>query len=376
MNIHYLDNAATTQTSKAAADKAYSMMRESFGNPSSLHSIGFEAAKEIESTREAVADLIGADSSEIYFTSGGTESNNIAILGAAEALKKRGNKIVTTPLEHSSVYDSMLHLKEQGFEVIFLPTDSKGNINIREAFDIIDQKTILVSLMHTNSEIGTVNPISDIAEIIKRKNSPALFHCDAVQAFGKTPIKVKKLGVDLLSVSAHKIHGTKGVGALYIKKGTHILPHTYGGKQESKIRPGTENAPGIAALGEAVRELDILKTTEHVRGLNKYLKEKLSEIDSIAFNSNEKGSPYILNFSTRLIRSETMLHYLASENIFVSSGSACSKGGKSRVLSSLGLSDEILDTAIRVSFSKHNTKEDCDALVEGIKTGLKNLARR
>ncbi len=376
MNIHYLDNSATTQVSKAAAEKACLVMRDNFANPSSLHSMGFEAAKEIESAREAVAETIGGSSAEIYFTSGGTEANNIAILGACEARKKRGNKIVTTALEHSSVYDSMLYLKEQGFEVVFLPTDSKGNINLRDAFEAIDSKTILVSLMHTNSEIGVINPISDIAAIIKRSGSPALFHCDAVQAFGKTPIRVSKLGVDLLSVSAHKIHGAKGVGALYIKKGTHILPRTYGGKQENKIRPGTENAPGIAAFGVAVKELDTIKATEHVSSLNSYLRESLSGIESIVINSPENGSPYILNFSTRLIRSETMLHYLASKNIFVSSGSACSRGGKSRVLTSLGLSEETIDTAIRVSFSKHNTKEDCDALIEGIKSGLNNLARR
>ncbi len=376
MNMHYLDNSATTKVSKAAADKAYSMMRENFGNPSSLHSLGFEAAKEIEKARETVAQIIGADSSEIHFTSGGTEANNLAVFGSTEARKKRGNKIVTSALEHSSVYDSVKKLGDEGFEVVFLPTDSKGNINIRDAFEAIDSKTILVSLMHTNSEIGVLNPISDIAEIIKRKNAPALFHCDAVQAFGKAPFKVAKLGVDLLSVSSHKIHGVKGVGALYIKKGTHIVPQTFGGKQEQKIRPGTENAPGIAAFGTAAAELDILKSGEHVLSLNRYLKERLSNIEGIVINSPENASPYILNFSTLRVRSETMLHFLANKNVFVSSGSACSKGGKSRVLSSLGLSDEILDTALRVSFSKHNTKEDCDALIEALIEGLENLARR
>lgn len=376
MNLHYLDNSATTQVSEAAANKAMELMRENFANPSSLHSLGFEASKELTNARQTVAKAIGADSAEIYFTSGGSESNNLAIFGVAEAMKRRGNKIVTDAAEHSSVYDPMQKLKSMGFDVVFLKTDRSGKISIDEAFDEIDENTVLVSVMHTNNETGAVNPISDLSNIIKRKNSPAVLHCDAVQAFGKTPIKVAKLGVNLLTVSAHKIHGPKGVGALYVKKGTRLIPQHLGGKQEKELRGGTEAMPLIGAFGVAVSELSVEASHNRVKALNTYLREKLSEIEEITVNSPKDASPYILNFSTGVIRSETMLHHLSGDGVFVSSGSACSKGGKSRVLTSMGLPDEIIDTAIRVSFSKHSTYEDCDALTESLKNGLKNLARR
>ncbi len=376
MNHHYLDNSATTQVSEAAAKKAYYIMRERFANPSSLHSLGFEASKELEDTRETVANSIGANSEEIFFTSGGTEANNLAVLGTAEALKRRGNRIVTSATEHSSVYDSILHLKELGFDVVFLKPWYNGSIDIREAFEAIDEKTILVSVMHTNNETGAINPIDKISKIIKQKNSPAIFHCDAVQAFGKTDIKVSKLKVDLLTISAHKIHGPKGVGALYVRKGIRILPRSFGGKQERKIRTGTEALPLIGAFKVSIDELNITESYDKVKGLNSYLREKLSQIDSVVINSPEDGSPYIINFSTKFVRSETMLHFLAQNNVYVSSGSACSKGGKSHVLTAMDLSDELIDTAIRVSFSKHSSRDDCDALFEGIKNGLENLARR
>lgn len=376
MTIHYLDNSATTRVSENAAKKAYALMTEEFANPSSLHSMGFRASKELENARDTVASALGAESSEIIFTSGGSEANCLAILGAAHAHKKRGGRIVTSALEHSSVYDTMLHLKEEGFDVVFLPTKAGGKIDIDAAFEAIDERTILVSLMHTNNEVGIINPVEELKKIIKHKNSPALIHVDAVQAFGKTDIKVSRTGCDLLTVSSHKIHGPKGVGALYIRKGVRILPLTFGGKQERKLRPGTEALPLIGAFGEAVKELNIKGTTEHVRALNTYLREQLSEIDGIVINSPEDASPYILNFSTCAVRSETMLHHLAARDVFVSSGSACSKGGKSHVLEALSLPDEVADTAIRVSFSKHNTKDDCDALIEGIRDGLSTLARR
>ena len=376
MKEHYLDNSATTQVSEAAAQKAFELMRTKFANPSSLHSMGFEASKELESAREITAKAIGADVSEVYFTSGGTEANNLAIQGVADAYRRTGNRIITSAFEHSSIHETMLYLQKQGFEVVFIQPDSTGCISAKDVIDAVDEKTILVSIMHTNNETGAINPIREIATGAKRKNPKVIVHTDAVQAFGKTEIKVSKLFVDLLTISSHKIHGPKGVGALYIKKGVRVLPRTFGGKQEKKIRPGTEALPLIGAFSVAISELDVQKNTEIARELKTYLAEKLSSMDGVTIISPENSSPYILNFSVSGIRSETMLHHLATKGVYVSSGSACSKGAKSHVLSALGIEDNIADSAIRVSFCKHNTTDDCDALIEGIREGTENLARR
>lgn len=376
MTEHYLDNSATTRVSEAAAQKAVELMRTSYANPSSLHFLGFAASKELENARQITAKAVGADSAEVYFTSGGTEANNLAVLGAVNAHKRAGNKIITTAFEHSSIHETMLELQKNGFEVVFIKPDRTGCINAQEVIDAVDSKTILVSTMFINNETGAVTPIRDIAVGAKRKNPKVLVHTDAVQAFGKTEVKVSRLGVDLLTISGHKIHAPKGVGALYIKKGIRILPRTYGGKQEKKIRPGTEALPLIGALGVAIQELDIASSAETAKALKLYLTEKLSAVEDIVINSPENSSPYILNFSVKGIRSETMLHHLASKGVYVSSGSACSKGGKSHVLEALGLDDNIIDSAIRVSFSKHNTLDDCDALVDGLINGIENLARR
>lgn len=376
MKEHYLDNSATTQVSEAAAQKAFELMRTKFANPSSLHSMGFEASKELESAREITAKAIGADVSEVYFTSGGTEANNLAIQGVADAYRRTGNRIITSAFEHSSIHETMLYLQKQGFEVVFIQPDSTGCISAKDVIDAVDDKTILVSIMHTNNETGAINPIREIATGAKRKNPKVIVHTDAVQAFGKTEIKVSKLFVDLLTISSHKIHGPKGVGALYIKKGVRVLPRTFGGKQEKKIRPGTEALPLIGAFSVAISELDVQKYTEIARELKTYLAEKLSSMDGVTIISPENSSPYILNFSVSGIRSETMLHHLAAKGVYVSSGSACSKGAKSHVLSALGIEDNIADSAIRVSFCKHNTTDDCDALIEGIREGIENLARR
>lgn len=376
MTQHYLDNSATTCVSEAAAQKALELMRTNYANPSSLHSMGFEASKELECARGIVAKALGADSSEIYFTSGGTEANNLAIMGSVNAKRRAGNKIITSAFEHSSVYETMLELQKEGFEVIFIKPDSTGCVSAQDVINAVDSKTILISIMHTNNETGAINPIREIAVGAKRKNPNVIVHTDAVQAFGKTEIKISKLYVDLLTLSGHKIHAPKGVGALYVKKGVRLLPRVFGGKQEKKLRPGTEALPLIGALGVAVQELDIVKSTETAKELKSYLMEKLSSLEDITINSPENSTPYILNFSVKGIRSETMLHHLASKGVFVSSGSACSKGGKSHVLSALGIEDYTADSAIRVSFSKHNTILDCDALLAGLKDGIENLARR
>ncbi|MBR3988536.1 MAG: cysteine desulfurase [Clostridia bacterium] len=376
MGFHYLDNSATTRVSEAAANKAIELMREIFGNPSSLHSFGFEAEKELSATRMTIAEVIGAKENEIFFTSGGTESNNIALMGAAEALKRRGNKIVTTAIEHHSVLDTAKHLESLGFEVEFVYPKNKNGFDIKDFESAITDKTILVSVMMTNNETGLMPPIAKIPAIIKRKGAPALFHIDAVQGFGKETINVSSLKCDLMSISAHKIHGPKGTGALYIRKGVRVLPRTFGGKQEAKIRPGTEALPLIGAFGVAASEINVSKNREKILELNTYLRQKLTEFDDIIINSPDDASPYILNFSATGIRSETMLHHLSDFGVYVSSGSACSKGGKSHVLSALKIDDDLADSAIRVSFSKENTKEDIDALLEALAAGLNTLQRK
>lgn len=374
--IVYLDNSATTAVCEEAAKKAYYMMTEKYGNPSSLHTFGFEASKELEASRDIIAGFLGVSPSEIYFTSGGTESNNTAVFGAVNALKRRGNRIVTTAIEHSSVVEAAEKLKKDGYEVIFLEPDESGVIPKEKFVNAINSDTILVSVMAVNNETGIIQPIKLVSNIINKSGSPALFHCDAVQAFGKVNLKPQKLGVDLMSISSHKIHGPKGVGALYIKKGARIVPLHYGGEQERKIRPGTEAVPLICAFAEAVKILpNIDDQHEKIFELWDYCKEKVSEIPNVYINSPDGVLPYILNISAVGVRSETMLHYLAESGIYVSSGSACAKGKKSHVLTAMGLSPEKIDSAIRISFSRFNTKEDIDIFADKLAEGMKNLAK-
>ena len=347
-----------------------------YGNPSSLHTMGIEAEKELETARSIIAKTIGCECDELFFTSGGTEANNTAILGTVKALKRRGNKIVTSAIEHSSIMESMAYLENEGFQVTYLTPDENGVIPMDKIKEAVDDKTILVSVMMANNEVGSINDIAKIRKIVTAKKSPALIHTDAVQAFGKLNIKVKKLDVDLMAISSHKIHGPKGVGALYIKKGKRILPIHFGGEQEKKIRPGTEALPLIGAFGVAVSELEIDKNYQLVQELNDYAKAKLSSIDSVTLNSKDNALPYILNISVKGIRSETMLHHLAQNNVYVSSGSACAKGKPSHVLSAMGVSRDSADSALRISFSKLNTKDDIDALVEHIIEGIENLAKK
>ena len=341
----YLDNSATTKVCPQAVEKMIEIMTENYGNPSSLHRKGYEAQKELESVRKTVADFLSAEKEEIYFTSGGTEGNNTAVFGTAHALKRRGNRIVTTSTEHSSVIESMQKLEKDGFEVIYINS-------FDELANAITKDTILVSTMAVNNETGIINPIERVKKIIEKANSPALFHVDAVQAFGKIPLKPKKLGIDILTASSHKIHGPKGAGILYLKKGARILPLHYGGEQEKKLRPGTEPLPTICGMGEAVRNLpDMNEELAFMRELNAYCREKLKDIPNVHINSDENCLPYIINFSVEGIKSETMLHYLEERYIYISSGSACAKGKKSHVLKAMGLSDSLINSSLRVSFS-------------------------
>ncbi len=369
----YLDNAATTKPCKEAVEKIIDTLNLKYGNPSSLHKKGLEAEKEVEFARAKIAKMLNADSKEIYFTSGGTEANNIALFGAVKAQKRRGKKIITTAIEHPSVYNSVMQLEKQGFEVDFLEPNSTGEISVEQIRRIVDANTILVSVMMVNNEVGSVLPVEKIKDIIKEKNSTALLHIDAVQAFGKLPINVEQFGADLLTISAHKIHGPKGVGALYKRSGVRIEPMTFGGEQQKRLRPGTEPVPLILGFGAAVQQIDPKNDNEKIKGLNRYLRNELLNLKGVSINSPESAAAHIINFSTNKIKSETMLNFLSTKGIYVSSGSACAKGKRSRVLSSMQLPLKRIDTALRISFSRENTQQDINELLAALKEGFAKL---
>lgn len=372
---HYLDNSATTMVSENAAKEALFMMTTEYGNPSSLHNKGLQAELRLSKAKETIADSLSVEPHEIFFTSGSTESNNTVIFGAANAKKRNGKKIVTTAIEHSSVMEACKKLENDGFSVTYLYPDKNGVVPLSAFEEAVDEDTILVAVMAVNNETGSINNIERIGKIVKRKNPDAIFHCDAVQAYGKIALKPKKWNVDTMCVSAHKVHGPKGVGALFIKKGVRIIPMIYGGEQQNKIRPGTECAPLISAFGVAVSEFDIQKNHEYISTLNSYLKDELSKIDDVTINSSADALVYVLNISVKGIRSETMLHHLEQDNIYVSSSSACAKGKKSYVLKAMSIEDPLIDSSLRISFSKYNTKDDIDAFLASLKKGIATLAR-
>ncbi len=374
-NTVYLDNSSTTKPCEAAVSAVKRVLEENWGNPSSLHILGFNAEREVAAARESVARIIGAKADEIYFNSCGTEGDNTAIIGAALKGRKRGNRIVTTSIEHPAVLQTVKRLAEDGFEVVYIKPDKCGAISEKDLENAINEKTILVSIMLVNNEVGSIMPVSAAARIIKEKGAPALLHTDAVQAFGKLPFKVSDLGVDLLTVSGHKIHAPKGVGALYIKKGVNIKPYIVGGGQEKGMRSGTENVPLIAGFGAAVEQLpDIKAQLEKQQQLCCYAKEKLTAMGLI-INSGENALPYVLNVSAVGYKSETLLHFLENDGIFVSSGSACSKGKGSYVLSEMGLDRKIADSSIRISFSRYNDKEDVDLLCDSLKRATATIRK-
>lgn len=372
----YLDNSATTQVCEEAAEKMVDMMVRHYGNPSSLHQMGFAAEQEMTEARETIAKAIGAKTSEITFTSGGTEANNLAILGGALARQRNGKKIVTTAIEHPSVLEPMRQMEKQGFTVVYLKPDKWGKISEEALLEAIDSDTILVSMMLVNNEVGTIQPVEAAAKAIFRKKSPALLHVDAVQAFGKLPIKVNRMKIDLLSMSGHKLYGPKGVGALYVRDGVRLLPRVFGGGQEKGLRSGTEAVPAICGFGAAVKALaDPADSIKHIQHLCDDCRAQLSEIDGVVLNSPPDALPYIVNFSTMAIRSETMVHFLAERNISVSGGSACSGGKESHVLTAMGLDRKAILTSIRVSFSRDSTEHDVEALVRGVREGMETLAK-
>ncbi len=372
----YLDNSATTKPCEKSLAYMNKALLENWGNPSSLHTIGMAAEDLLISCKDACANAISARSDEIYFASGGTEANNIALNGAILSKAKRGNRIITSSIEHPSVLEALKHFEEKGFEVIYLAPDKDGKVSVDDFSAALNEKTILVSIMLVNNETGSIQPIKEISKAIKASGHSPIFHCDAVQAFGKLPIKVNELGVDLLTFSGHKIHAPKGIGVLYKKKSLHITPLTFGGGQQNNLRPGTEPVPLIAALEGAVRALpDTSKKLTDITELCKYAKTKLIETGLVEINSPENALPYVLNISVPGWRSETLLHFLDSKGIFISSGSACAKGGISPTLSAMKLDRKRIDSALRISFSRYNTFSDVDKLCEAITEATTKLKR-
>ena len=375
----YLDNSATTQVDDRVIDYITKVMREHYGNPSSLYDLGLQSHLLMEEAAKSAAALIGGRGENLYFTSGGTESNNWAVFGTAHAKRRRGKRMVTTAFEHSSVLEPMKRLGEEGFDPVFVKPDEHGIITAESFLSQVTPDTILVSFMLVNNEVGTLLPYEEIAEEVRRIAPNATIHCDAVQAYGKLPLKVEKLPIDLVSMSGHKIHAPKGIGALYLSDRLvqAFQPPYLGGEQERQMRPGTENLP--YAMGLAAAATRLAKTMKSrdtaMRALNRQLREGLKAFPEVVINSPENAVPEVLNFSEMCIKSETMLAFLAEEQIYVSSASACGRGQPSHTLAAMGRDPLAIDTAIRVSFCADNTPEDVDAFLNRFEDGMKHLQK-
>lgn len=378
----YLDNSATTRCTQRVRDAVVQVMMEDYGNPSSKHMKGVEAERYLKDARETVARTLKVNEKEIYFTSGATESNNWALIGAARANRRAGMHLITTAVEHPAVLMPMQYLEEQGFRVTYLPVDSKGHISLQDLEQALCEDTILVSMMYVNNEVGTVEPVEEAARIVKKYNPDILFHTDAVQAYGKMRIYPKRAGIDMLSVSAHKIHGPKGIGFLYVNEKVKIHPLILGGGQQKGMRSGTDNVPGAAGLAQAAREAyeQLEESREHLLDLKKRMTGGLEQMESVTVLS-EKGdssAPHIVSASFPGVRSEVLLHALEDRGIYVSAGSACSSNKKlpvSAVLKELHLSPELLDSTLRFSFSRYTTAEEIDYCLQALRELLPVLRR-
>ena len=377
MNI-YFDNSATTMPYDEVIEEVGKGMKEYFGNPSSLHKIGMNCEKRLNEAREYFASTIKCNKDEIYFTSGGSEGNNLILKG----LLKPGHHLITTAFEHHSIISTCKYLEEKGVKITYLDVDSEGRISLEDLEEAITKDTVLVSIMQVNNEIGVIQDIEAIGKLIKERSSRAKFHVDAVQGYGKLPIDVNKSNVDFLTVASHKIHGPKGVGFIYIKKGIILNSLISGGSQEKGIRAGTENLPGIIGFEKAAQMTfeEMESRYDKVLELKKYFVERLNEIKDIRINGEIDGfSPYILNVSFLGVRAEVLLHLLEEQNIYVATGSACTSKSSaahgSYVIKSLGLSNKEVESAIRFSFSYENTKEEVDYTIDVLKKSLMFLRR-
>ena len=385
----YLDNSATTRVSEEVIALMAQVYRTDYGNPSSRHEKGVDAERYIKEAKEQIAAVLKCTPAELIFTSGGTESNNMALIGAALAAKRSGMHIITTCFEHPSVHEPLFHLESLGFRVTYLPVDAKGKVDLQALEDAVCEETVLVSVMYVNNEIGAVQDIAAISNIIKKKREALglrheiLFHVDAIQAFGKYVIYPKRLGIDLLSVSAHKLHGPKGAGFLYCRDKVKLQPILFGGGQQKGLRSGTENVPGIAGLGLAVKLAyqDLTKKTEYLYELKKYFIACLQEIEGVTVHALpdevKESAPHIVSVGFTDVRSEVLLHALEERGIYVSSGSACASNHPqiSGTLQAIGVEKKWLDSTLRFSFSVTTTKEELTYTIEQIKELLPVLRR-
>lgn len=375
----YLDNCATTPCNKEVADEVMRLLTIEYGNPSSMHKMGFDAETIIRKSKRIFADIWRVSESEVLFTSGGTESDNTAIIGAAMAHMRRGKHIITTAIEHAAVSASCKYLEDMGFEITYLGTDENGIISLDELSDAIRDDTILVSIMHVNNEIGSIEPIEEAGEIIKKKNPKCLFHVDDIQGFGKLRLYPKKAKVDLISVSGHKIHGPKGTGALYIAKDVRIKPMILGGGQQDGMRSGTENVPGYYGMSLAAKLMydSLDENYSHLKMLRERFISLVSNIDDVSVNCLEKACPHIVSLSVRGVRAEVLLHALEEKGVYVSAGSACSsnKPAVSQTLKAIGVDKNLLDSTVRVSFSVDSTMEEVEYAYETLSTLLPTLRR-
>ncbi|MBE5969816.1 MAG: cysteine desulfurase [Lachnospiraceae bacterium] len=368
----YMDNSATTKVADEVKEIVLKVMTEDFGNPSSKHIKGVEAEKYIKDAKQIIASSLKVKDKEIFFTSGGTESNNLAIIGAANAYKRSGNHIITSKIEHPSVINPFVYLEEQGFDVSYVGVDSQGHIDEEELKSLLRPDTILVSFMMTNNEVGATQDVKRLVDIIRENNKATIIHVDAVQAYAKYKIFPSKWGVDLLSVSGHKLHGPKGIGFLYIKEKTKIKPIILGGNQQDGIRSGTENVPGIAGLGLAAKLAyeGFDEKIAHMREIRDFMSKEFAGIEGVSVN-NETGdnAPHIVSASFEGVKSEVFLHSLEDKGIYVSSGSACSthKRAPSGTLVALGVKKELLDCTLRFSLCDENTMDEAKYVVEAVK---------
>lgn len=377
----YFDNSATTRVFDAVKDIVVKTMTEDYANPSAKHKKGMEAEHYIREAQEIVADTLKVKPKEIIFTSGGTESNNMALIGTAMANRRAGNHIISTGIEHPSVYNPLAFLEEQGFRITYLPVDRHGLVDLEALKAAICPETILVSIMYVNNEIGSVEPLEEIGKIIREAKKDVIFHVDAIQAYGKYVIRPKKIGIDMLSASAHKFHGPKGVGFLYSNENIKVKPIIYGGEQQRGMRSGTENVPGIAGLGAAARLIyeNHQDKVDRLYHLREYFADQVADIEGTTVNGlpGRSSAPQIVSVSFDGVRSEVLLHALEDKGIYVSSGSACSSNhpGVSGTLKGIGMKKELLDATLRFSFSIFNTEEEIDYCIQILKELLPMLRR-
>lgn len=377
----YFDNSATTRCYESVKDIVVKTMMEDYGNPSAMHRKGVEAENYVKKSAGIIAGILKVQEKEILFTSGGTESNNLALIGAAMANRRSGNHIVTTMVEHAAVSQHAAFLQEQGFEVSYVPVDNQGRIKLDALKSVLRPDTILVSVMYVNNEVGAVMPVEEIGKLVHELSPKALFHVDAIQAFGKYRIHPRKAGIDLLSVSGHKIHGPKGVGFLYISEKAKVQPLILGGGQQNGMRSGTDNVPGIAGLGAAAEEIyrNLEKNNENLYSLKEYIAKGLERIPDIRINGMplREGAPQILSISVMGVRSEVLLHALEDREIYVSAGSACSshKRKPSATLSAMGMSGDQIESTVRLSFSESNTIEEADCFLRAMEELVPMLRR-